>query len=124
MQKTGNDIKSYTVDPVHPNNTGYDLYTGRITKELFEIEFDNKMPETPVTGKDLSDAKMVLANEFANENWKLSVNKMYKNLPNYIYSNVPGNELEFSFEGSAIGLYFTMEKDSGSFEYSIDGGAP
>ena len=82
------------------------------------------MPETPVTGRDLSGAGMVLANGFANENWKLSVNKMYKNLPNYIYSNVPGDELEFSFEGSAIGLYFTKEKDSGNFEYSIDGGAP
>lgn len=124
MQKTGNGIEAYTVDTVHPNDTGYDLYTKRIMRELFEILFDIEMPETPVTGRDLSGAGMVLANGFANENWKLSVNKMYKNLPNYIYSNVPGDELEFSFEGSAIGLYFTMEKDSGNFEYSIDGGAP
>ena len=124
MQKTGNGIEAYTVDTVHPNDAGYDLYTRRVMKELFEIKFDIKMPEAPVTGKDLSGAGMVLANSFANDDWKLSVNKMYKNLPNYIYSNIPGTELEFSFEGSAVGLYFTMEKDSGSFEYSIDGGTP
>ena len=124
MQTTGNDIKACTIDTVHPNDLGYDLYTKRIMKELFEIRFDIDMPENPVTAKDLSDAKIVLANKYANSDWKLSVNKMYKKLPNYIYSNVPGTTLEFEFCGSVIGLYFTMEKDSGSFEYSIDGNSP
>lgn len=120
MQRSGNDIKNYTIDTVHPNDFGYDLYTKRIMKELFEIKFDIHMPESPVTGRDISGASLIHASSYANDKWKLSVNRMYKKLPDYIYSNVPGTTLEFEFEGSVIGLYFTMEKDSGMFEYSID----
>ena len=122
MQKTGKDISAYTIDTVHPNNAGYLLYTHRMLKELFEIQFHIQMPASPVTSRDLSHVKMVHAAKFANEDPRLAANKMNRSFLGYIYSDIPGTTLSFSFTGSIIGLYFTMEKDSGCFAYSIDDG--
>ncbi len=118
----GFSAKHFT-DGVHPNDTGYRLYADIIIEALESAEF-NGLDESKeyVFGRKLANPEMILCEGMADDTWKLSYNTMYDRLPNYIYSFTAGDELTFEFDGSFLGAYYTIEKDSGIMEYSIDGG--
>ena len=110
-------------DGVHPNDTGYRKYADIILEALETAEF-NELDESKeyIFGRKFANPDMILCEALANDTWKLSYNTMYDRLPNYIYSFNKDDELTFEFDGSFLGEYYTIEKDSGIMEYSIDGG--
>lgn len=111
------------LDSCHPNSTGYKRYADIIIKGIENYDFNmNEIDKPYLFGREISNPRLVLCEGLANDSWKLSYNTMYERLPNYIYSFTPGDELVFDFEGSFLGIYYTVEKDSGIIEYCIDDG--
>lgn len=92
-----------------------------IIKGIENYDFNmNEIDKPYLFEREISNPKLILCESFANDLWKMSYNTMYERLPNYIYSFTPGDELVFDFEGSFLGIYYTVEKDSGIIEYCID----
>ncbi len=122
--KNNMKFSDYLADGCHPTKEGYENYGKIITEELEKAEFCKKdiLGMDFLYGRKIENPRLVLAKEFENKQWKLSYNDLHKRLPNYIYSFEEGDEFSFEFKGSILGIYHAIEKDSGIFEYSIDGG--
>ena len=112
-------INDYTIDGVHPNDNGYKIYADAIMNEIFTFDFSHNTHNKPMY-KDLVNSSIVPAT--MQEGWKQSGCRMYTRPIEYVYSYTPGTTMEFTFEGKAFGIYFTMEKDSGNIEFTIDDG--
>lgn len=114
--------KDIWIDGVHPNDYGYSLYEDFLEKHVEELDVRIDFKKESLKDRLYPNAAMVLTEGMSNEEWKLSYASMYNRLPNYIYSEKAGTKLDFEFEGSIIGVYHTIEKDSGNFAYSVDDG--
>lgn len=126
----GGDWNRYTVDTVHPNDDGYQIYAdtviSRLEKALSEEShglIERKLPKSlfgdrSYVGAHLEDA----ARASFGEGWRFVESSLCDRYPHYYEALTPGAELEFSFEGIRLGLYWMMAKDSGIVEYSVDGG--
>lgn len=109
------------IDGVHPNDYGYSLYEEFLEKNVENLDININVRESALTERLYPNADLILTEAMANDIWKLSNNTLCDKLPNYIYSENPGDAIEFEFEGSIVGTYHTTEKTSGDFLYSIDG---
>jgi len=120
---TDDFMRGNFLDSCHPNATGYERYADLIIRGIENHDFSmNEVDKPYLFGREISNPQLMLCESFANDMWELSYTTMYKRLPNYIYSFTPGDELEFEFDGSFLGIYYTVEKDSGIIEYCIDDG--
>ena len=123
MLEKGEVIKEdIWIDGTHPNDYGYSLYEDFLEQNVENLEINIKNKKESLTDNLHPNADLYLTANMANNKWKLSNNTLYDRLPDYIYSDNPGDAIEFEFEGSIIGIYTTTEKTSGDFIYSIDGG--
>lgn len=113
--------EKYLPDGVHPNDAGYKIYADTILQKLFEMDFSFAEKE-PMQKEIYEDAHLVLAGNLESGIWKKSHAIMCRRLDNYLYAYELGAEFEFKFDGKIIGLYWTVEKDSGDIIYRIDGG--
>ncbi len=121
VEKTGEDIKAYLPDDCHPNDEGGKIYADVVCSFL-KTDYDWQIElKEPLCENNLENAYLMMAKDYANEEWKISKCSLYGRLPDYIYAYKPGSELSLSFFGSAFGIYCTTEKDSGILEFSIDG---
>lgn len=114
----------YLTDNVHPNDKGHKIYADAIMDVLADAAFSFPSP-TPLNVIVSEKPTMVTAEDdtvsFAE--FPKSYNNFYGRFSTYFYAYKPGASLTFAFDGKAIGIYHTIEKDSGDFEFSIDGGA-
>ncbi len=115
----GKTITDYTVDGVHPNDEGYKIYTDTVMSEIFNLDFSHNQIAEPLT-RDITKAGIIPSE--MQSGWKSSGCRMFTRPMEYVYSQIPGTEMDFEFEGEVFGIYFTMEKDSGNIEFTIDGG--
>lgn len=119
--ENGIDFNDLFCDGVHPKDSGYEIYTNIILKHLKRIELNIIDDTLPLLYKRrISNPRLLMGSTLANDTWKLSCYDMYGRLPNYIYSYTPGDELTFEFDGTFLGIYYTVEKDSGTLEYKVD----
>lgn len=118
----GIELSGLLTDGVHPNDDGHKLYSEIILSALseFDIETDNSEKEL-LYGKRLYNPDLILCSDFAGEGWELKKD-MFGKLPEYICSQHAGDEFSFDFYGSFLGMYYTVESDSGIMEYRIDDG--
>jgi len=128
--KAGGDWNTYTVDTVHPNDSGYEIYASVVKEKLEGILSENVaalqkrilpsplFKENSYIGAHLEDA----SGAELSEGWKKVSESLCERYPTYFEALEPGAELCFRFNGIRIGLYWMMAKDSGNIEYSIDGG--
>lgn len=117
-----NGISSFWTDGCHPNEKGGEAYCNILVEALDDYDWNVRKDVLPLYENNLENAQLLMGEKFANDDWKVSKCSLYGKLPNYIYSNKIGSEVEIDFYGSAMGIYCTTEKDSGILEYSIDGG--
>lgn len=127
--KAGGDWNTYTVDTVHPNDKGYEIYASVVKGKLESVlceragSLQKKILPTPIfkensyVGAHLEDASLA---EFS-AGWTRVSQSLCDRYPSYYEAKEPGAELVFRFNGIRIGLYWMMAKDSGDIEYSIDG---
>ncbi len=110
-------------DGVHPNSKGHLVYAEAIAEALETAEFSFPTPD-PLCPAVCENPRMYTAEEdFTFSEFRKSFNSFYGRFSTYFYAYTPGAELTFAFDGSVIGIYNTIEKDSGDFEFSVDGGA-
>ncbi len=122
------DWKKYTTDTVHPNDSGYAIYTEAIRK-LLEAELAGEpsaliptaMP-SPLVCESRQTARLDDCTEKAYEGWECVEKSLCGRYPRYIEATVPGTELTYTFEGRCVGVYAMLAKDSGDFIWSVDGG--
>lgn len=126
----GGNWGKYTTDCTHPNDDGY-LVCFEAVKNAFcrlvgeaKSELISKKLPSPYVGYDnLVYGKMIDAREVILENsgWKYIDSPFKWRFPHYITSCGIGSELELEFDGSAFGIYWIMDKDSGMAEVTLDG---
>lgn len=112
-------IRDYLSDGVHPEDAGHGVYADSVVEALMDMNFDIKLAEKPLM-KAMKNEELLFPEE--TDEWKKSNFKTYGLDEPYVYTNVPGAVYRHTFKGGAVGIVFMMEKDSGNFEYSIDGG--
>ena len=124
---------TYTTDAVHPNDTGYQIYTDTICGHLtawfekskpIEVPLPHKNPpllfaERSHIGAHMDDACMTADYD---DKWHRSEHTLCGRYPRYLECTEPGGTLTFAFEGTRIDLYFMMARDSGDIVFSVDGG--
>ena len=115
----GADIKDYLPDNVHPNDEGHGVYAECVFDALMDMSFDIKVKDKPLV-KEIKNEVLLFPE--ATADWKKSNFKTYGLNEPYIYSNTPGTVFRHTFKGNLVGIVFMMEKDSGNFDYCIDGG--
>lgn len=118
-------------DSVHPNDLGHTIYTDTIVAYL-KTQIDAKPSPLPKLGapyvsEEFAHAAMIPANKAKlTGNWEVlePTNKglLARYTEGTINARGPGDELEFEFEGTAIGLFLNVQKDGGKFEWTIDDG--
>ncbi len=120
MVETDNDIMTYTIDTCHPNEEGHAIYTKAILQALENAQFNHTISDKLLTGKEITTPEIYSAKDLADSNWTLSSRILPRFKHSYIYSNKPGTKLEYTFEGTTIGVMYLCTKDNGKFIYSID----
>jgi len=115
----GSTIRDYLSDGVHPEDAGHGVYAESVVAALMDMSFEIKSVEKPLTRAMKNE---VLLFPEVTADWKKSNFKTYGLNEPYIYSSTPKTVFRHSFRGNVVGMVFMMEKDSGNFEYSIDGG--
>lgn len=120
--RSGDEIKKYLPDGVHPNSAGGKIYADEICNYLDNYDWNIDFKAEPKTVNNLENASLFMASDYAGDLWKISEDTMMGKNPDYIYSEQVGATLEFDFFGSSFGLYCTFDSNSGDLEFSIDGG--
>lgn len=114
-------VTEFLPDRVHPNDRGHEHYAQSILQVLPSMSFEIKYPKSPMRNNCLETGVMVPAKNYLASGWEYYPQSMFGRYPEYISSSQPGAKLTVPFHGSIIGIYHTIQKDSGMFSYSIDG---
>lgn len=117
----GGDASLFIRDTVHPNDDGHAVYADVIMSHLYDLEFDLSFPVLPVSGVEYAAPHMELLDGITADGFALSDISLYDRTPHYLYASQPGSSLTFSFEGSLVGGYIAIEKDSGDVAVEVDG---
>lgn len=125
--------ESYTIDNVHPNDTGYQIYFGAMKsflQQLREMPTSKNAPlPAPLTANPIENARLISAADLTAPGWEKTTMPEGAINPEWhperygtvLASNKPGAQLKYTFKGSTIGLLYLITTDSGDIEYSIDG---
>jgi len=138
LAKNKTDWLSLFSDEVHPNKAGHEFYA-----EVFEqalaplverarkapVENDLRPPLPAVLSSQplLLDAGMVPLQGIVASGWKAEPslpfwwNRFFQGV---LSADQPGTVLRVPFRGTAVGLFFALHEDYGSFYMSVDGALP
>lgn len=112
-------------DNVHPSDQGYIIYAAEIRKFLEAHRADAATGPRPALPKPLTAdpfeyAHLVEVSTLKAEGWTADDKAATKFFPQSVAADKPGTELKFTFEGTAIGLFWVIAPDSGDIEWTID----
>ena len=124
IRATGDPATDYLPDNVHPNYEGGKVYAEEIIRYLEDYEWNINFKDEPMTDNTYENADLFYASDYIQEPWTGVPGGGYfgNKYPNYIMTRDIGATLEFDFYGRYFGMYHTLEGDTGTFEYRIDGG--
>ena len=119
-------------DAVHPNDLGHTLYTETIVAWL-KTQVDAAPSPTPKLGAPMVSDEFAHVALVAPSKAKLTGDwetlaadpksgKIGRYAEGAINARQPGDALEFEFEGTALGIYLSVQADGGKFEWTIDDG--
>jgi enterochelin esterase-like enzyme/lysophospholipase L1-like esterase len=117
--------ESLLPDNVHPNDTGYALYSDAIITFLKAQDWNGMSAgpvalAAPLSDHTLDGARFPDAWDIAADGWTKEEQGVGR-YPRRIAANQPGTELSYKFNGTAIGFYYLAAADSGDVEWSLDG---
>ncbi len=121
----------YTKDCTHPNDAGYEVIDGIVTKTLAEAfagctgetQTPRTLPPRLFSEHPLDNAHIEDSFNADYTGWE-KIDKSLGAYPHYIESDKPGTSLTYTFHGSRMSLFAQMGKDSGDLIVTVDGGAP
>ncbi|WP_338465076.1 GDSL-type esterase/lipase family protein [Shouchella rhizosphaerae] len=97
-----------TVDGIHPNNDGYNLYADAIYEAISEYSGDSEVK----TEEPVYTEKLKLS--FKDSQGFTALNGSY-------YSDEKGSFIEYEFEGNAVAVSFSATENSGTAKAYING---
>lgn len=126
----GGDWLKYTTDTTHPNDDGYLIYTD-VMKKALDKWLSAEIPEAleaheipaPLSTEDLTPGKLTDLCECTEILSDFSfIDRPFKHrFPHYFKANGIGSKLSYTFEGTAFGLYWIMDNQSGAVTVTLDG---
>ncbi len=130
VAKAGGDWLRYTTDTTHPNDAGYLVYAEAMKSALIRLLADipdkiieKELPTPYVDAEKIPYGELIEARAFANEakGFRFVGQKFKRRFPYYWMADGIGSEMTVSFEGTAFGIYWIMDQDSGMVEVTLDG---
>ncbi len=126
FKKDGKTYGDYHNAAKNPNTAGNSFYAKAIY-DLIYRGLQNAVPKTEGLNRALTDcfmANVIYANEVPETvGWNFYDESLSESgVDGYIMTAMPKQELELTFEGNLIGVYYQSAQDSGDIMYSIDGG--
>jgi lysophospholipase L1-like esterase len=130
VAKDGGNWLKYTTDEVHPNDDGYLILTAAmkdaLTHLLSEIPDSltaKTIPASYVNEAEIPSGKIVEVKELLDgaEGWQFIDRRFKRRFPYYVAANGIGSEFTYEFEGTAFGLYWIMDNESGMLDVTLDG---
>jgi lysophospholipase L1-like esterase len=118
--KVGEPFSKYIADVVHPNDTGYQFYADKIIETLTSMIWDISWKDKPLSVSNFENATII--GGIADGNWQTLSTSLFGDLETFVYSNIVGAGITTNFNGSMIGVYFSIDMDAGNILYSIDEG--
>jgi lysophospholipase L1-like esterase len=119
-------------DAVHPNELGHSLYAETIIGWLkTQVEAVPASPPklgAPLVSEEFARVALVaptralLSGDWERLDPDPKSGKIGRYLEGAINARNAGAALEFSFEGTALGVYLNVQADGGKFEWSVDDG--
>ena len=117
-----------TIDSVHPNDFGYQMYADRIIAFLSGWAKKETKPQAadalPLFEKHYTGAGMIDAWTLTDSAFEKRDETMCGKYPHMITADGSGQVFRFEFAGTEVGLYHMIAHDSGDFLWSIDGEQP
>lgn len=119
--------ETFTVDNVHPNDSGYQIYADCVIQYLKKAIVPGtkavwrNLP-APLYDKVYVSSRLIDAWRIQKTDFEKVSQSMQGRYPHFICASRAGQYITFAFSGTDIGLYHTISHDSGDYEWSIDGG--
>lgn len=134
LQRTGQDWSVFFSDAVHPNEAGNQFYARTIEQALAPLLDKRPVAGSAVLPSPLSEKPLILDGRMVPLFGITGVTGWRKNAsPPFwmdaffngtLSASEPGTALEIPFRGTWAGVFYPMDKGYGTFDASIDGGAP
>lgn len=115
-------------DVVHPNDLGHTIYADTIEAYL-KTQIDAAAGPAPVlppplTGQEFARVRMAPPTEARlSGDWEV---RLPQDKGRYLHGTVnarrAGDSLEFTFEGTGLGLFENVQKDGGKYKWTVDDG--
>lgn len=130
ISNTGESIKDYLSDHVHPNDKGYKLYGEIINKSIFNCFPEEGSAKAKRTKKTLPEpmsnymknATFIAADKIDtsdSKGWgRVSEANYYAQ--SYITAKKPDSQFSFEFKGTDVGLYYAANSKCGKISFKID----
>lgn len=133
LKKSGYSWETLFADHVHPNETGHRFYA-KVIEEALEPFFDGrgkaplaKLPPPLSNKKLILDGRLVPLSSLNGETgWKKDASPsgwMASIFNGTLSASEPGSHLVIPFRGTAVGIFYAMDKSFGSFDASVDDGS-
>ncbi|GAT32550.1 lysophospholiPASe L1 [Terrimicrobium sacchariphilum] len=134
LKRTGQDWTAFFSDAVHPNEAGNRFYARTIEQTLAPL-----LDKKPVDGRSvlphpISEKPLILDGRMVPlfgitgvPGWRKNASPpfwMDAFFNGTLSASEPGAALEIPFRGTWAGVFYPMDKGYGTFDASIDGGAP
>ncbi|MBR6557499.1 MAG: SGNH/GDSL hydrolase family protein [Clostridia bacterium] len=131
IKTDGGDWLKYTLEGVHPNDTGYAVYADCVISTLAKYLNRNapeKMSPKILPEKQLSPIPLTMTARLEDaygaelgDGWNRVEKDMCGRYPHYIEATEPGSVMTFKFTGRGIGAYWIIAGDGGEIEFCVDG---
>ncbi len=126
MTATGNALSKYLNAIKNPNTVANEVYANKVVEVVKKLLAESTEEYSQVNrayGKTLVAKIQPADSAKLGDGWSL-VNEPLSasETDSYIKAVTPGSEMEYTFNGNVIGIYFESNPRSGDILYSVDGG--
>lgn len=116
--------KDISIDNLHPNDRGHELYAEYIIDELANIKLDNKpcyKNKMPIERYRFKNPEIIsYENCSFYGGWSEKIVNMKNKFDIGAFSSYIGDCIEFDFTGKFISIMCVLSRNSGILEYTID----
>ena len=127
VELAGGDWLRYTTDETHPNDDGYLICTETMKKALTRMipetadELWHRTPKAQLCPELPCGEIVEIKDLLPAEGWHFVDKRFKRRFPYYVTADGVGSTLTYTFEGTAFGVYWIMDNESGKLSLTLDG---